>query len=46
MSSKKKMKELKRYLFMIVGCLCYAASFGVFLIPNEIVGGGVSGAAS
>ena len=40
------MKELKRYLFMIVGCLCYAASFGVFLIPNEIVGGGVSGAAS
>ena len=40
------MKELKRYLFMIVGCLCYAASLGVFLIPNEIVGGGVSGAAS
>ena len=31
---------------MIVGCLCYAASLGVFLIPNEIVGGGVSGAAS
>ena len=40
------MKELKRYLFMIVGCLSYAASLGVFLIPNEIVGGGVSGAAS
>ena len=40
------MKELKRYLFMSVGCLCYAASLGVFLIPNEIVGGGVSGAAS
>ena len=40
------MKEIKRYLFMIVGCLCYAASLGVFLIPNEIVGGGVSGAAS
>lgn len=31
---------------MVVGCLCYAASLGVFLIPNEIVGGGVSGAAS
>jgi uncharacterized membrane-anchored protein YitT (DUF2179 family) len=31
---------------MTVGCLCYAASLGVFLIPNEIVGGGVSGAAS
>ena len=40
------MKELRRYLFMFVGCLCYAASLGVFLIPNEIVGGGVSGAAS
>ena len=46
MSDKKKMKEIKRYLFMIVGCLCYAASLGVFLIPNEIVGGGISGAAS
>ena len=42
----KLLKEIKRYLFMIVGCLCYAASLGVFLIPNEIVGGGVSGAAS
>ncbi len=31
---------------MVVGCLCYAASLGVFLISNEIVGGGVSGAAS
>ena len=46
MSDKEKMKEIKRYLFMIVGCLCYAASLGVFLIPNEIVGGGISGAAS
>ncbi len=44
--NKKILKEIKRYLFMIVGCLCYAASLGVFLIPNEIVGGGISGAAS
>ena len=43
---KRILKEIKRYLFMVVGCLCYAASLGVFLIPNEIVGGGVSGAAS
>ena len=43
---KRILKEIKRYLFMVVGCFCYAASLGVFLIPNEIVGGGVSGAAS
>ena len=48
LSPKKKiiLKEVKRYLFMVLGCLSYAASLGVFLIPNEIVGGGVSGAAS
>lgn len=40
------MKEVKRYLFMIIGCICYASSLAVFLIPNQIVGGGVSGAAS
>ena len=39
-------KEIKRYLFMVLGCLSYASSLGVFLIPNSIVGGGVSGAAS
>lgn len=36
----------KRYLFMILGCICYSLSLRIFLIPNEIVGGGVSGAAS
>ncbi len=43
---KKILKEVKRYSFMVLGCLSYAASLGVFLIPNQIVGGGVSGAAS
>ena len=38
--------EILRYLFMIIGCISYSLSLGVFLIPNEIVGGGVSGAAS
>lgn len=38
--------EAKRYIFMIVGCFCYALSLQMFLIPNKIVGGGVSGAAS
>ncbi len=31
---------------MILGCLSYALSLQAFLIPNGIVGGGVSGAAS
>ena len=38
--------EFKRYFFMVVGCFCYALSLQMFLIPNRIVGGGVSGAAS
>ena len=37
---------IKKYLFMILGCISYALSLRIFLIPNEIVGGGVSGAAS
>ena len=46
MNKKTFIKETKRYLFMILGCICYSLSLAVFLIPNEIVGGGVSGAAS
>lgn len=38
--------EIKRYIFMALGCLSYALSLRAFLIPNGIVGGGVSGAAS
>ena len=38
--------EFKRYFFMILGCFSYSLSLQMFLIPNEIVGGGVSGAAS
>ena len=46
MNKKILVKETKRYLFMMLGCLSYALSLQAFLIPNEIVGGGVSGAAS
>lgn len=38
--------ELKRYTFMVIGCLSYALSLKMFLEPNGIAGGGVSGAAS
>ena len=46
--TKKKLfiSETKRYLFMIIGCLSYALSLKAFLEPNNITGGGVSGAAS
>ena len=46
MEKKKLFNEIKRYAFMVLGCLSYALSLEAFLIPNNIVGGGVSGAAS
>jgi uncharacterized membrane-anchored protein YitT (DUF2179 family) len=46
MKNEKLIKEVKRYSFMVLGCLFYTLSLHAFLIPNEIVGGGVSGAAS
>ena len=39
-------EEITRYTFMTIACLLYALSLQAFLIPNEIVGGGISGAAS
>jgi uncharacterized membrane-anchored protein YitT (DUF2179 family) len=49
MTKEKKaliIKETRRYFFMVVACFLYALSLQMFLIPNKIVGGGVSGAAS
>ncbi len=40
------MQECKRYFFMILACILYSLSLSILLIPNEIVGGGISGAAS
>jgi uncharacterized membrane-anchored protein YitT (DUF2179 family) len=40
------LRETKRYAFMVLACLCYSLSIEAFLIPNKIVAGGVSGAAS
>lgn len=36
-------KEIKGYLFMLLGCIAYATSTSIFLAPNQIVAGGVSG---
>ncbi|MBO4251884.1 MAG: YitT family protein [Clostridia bacterium] len=47
MYSKQNTSDIiKRYAFMVIGCISYALSLRMFLIPNKIVGGGVSGAAS
>ncbi len=46
LNKEKVLKETRRYIFMVLGCFCYALSLQAFLIPNKIVGGGVSGAAS
>ncbi len=36
-------KELKGYLFMLLGCIAYGASTSLFLAPLSIVAGGVTG---
>ena len=43
--SKKIWEEAKGYLFMLVGCLFYGVSTSLFLAPNSVVAGGVSGLA-
>lgn len=43
MNTKKVWNEVKGYLFMLIGCVAYALSTSVFLAPNSIVAGGVTG---
>ena len=38
-------KEAKGYMFMLLGCIAYAMSTSLFLAPNEIIAGGVTGLA-
>ena len=35
-----------RYVFMLVACVTYALSINLFIVPNKIVGGGVTGAST
>ena len=41
----KKLKSFnyQAYIFMVIGCIFYGASTAIFLSPNNVVGGGVSG---
>jgi uncharacterized membrane-anchored protein YitT (DUF2179 family) len=38
-------RRIKNYLFILVGCLCYAAGVSLFLEPNSLTPGGLSGIA-
>lgn len=46
MKNNKLKKEFQRYFFMVIGCALYAFSLSQFLIPFQIVAGGMSGLAT
>lgn len=48
MKAEKKaivLNEVKGYLFMLLGCVAYGLSTSLFLAPNDIIAGGVTGLA-
>lgn len=46
MSTKSMFRVLKEYSIITLGMLLYIVGWSVFLVPNQLVGGGVSGLAS
>lgn len=45
-STKKIFSTIKSYFIITVGLLCYVLAWSVFIIPNNMVGGGVTGIAA
>ena len=45
MNKQKILTEAKGYAFMLVACVAYGISTAIFLAPNSVVGGGLSGLA-
>lgn len=43
MASSKIVTAIKEYLFITVGILLYTVGWSIFIIPNQLVGGGVTG---
>lgn len=43
METKKILSTLKSYLIITLGLFCYTLAWTIFLIPNGLVGGGVTG---
>ena len=46
MQTKKLLNGIKSYVIITLGLLCYVLGWCIFLIPNSLVGGGVSGISS
>ena len=40
---KKIFEAFKSYLIITIGLLCYTGGWVIFILPNKLVGGGVSG---
>jgi len=43
MTAKRVLSTVKAYAIITLGLLCYVTAWVVFVLPNNIVGGGVSG---
>ena len=46
MNTKRILNGIKAYFIITLGLLCYVMGWCIFLIPNNLVGGGVSGISS
>ena len=44
--AKKILLGVKEYLLITLGILCYVLGWAIFLVPNNLIGGGVTGVAS
>ena len=45
-TEKSFLLAVKEYLLITIGILCYVSGWSLFLLPNSLVGGGVSGLSS
>lgn len=46
MDAKKILLGVKEYVLITLGILCYVLGWAIFLVPNNLIGGGVTGLAS
>lgn len=46
MEAKKILLGVKEYFLITLGILCYVLGWAIFLVPNNLIGGGVTGIAS
>ena len=46
LNKKQVMSGVKEYLMLVLGILLYVLGWTIFLVPNNLIGGGVTGIAS